>query len=386
MKYIVFCADGTWNGLDVDEDKDDVPDATNVLKAFHLLQGDTTLASRRLNDEIEKTSTNPDQPQLVAKYLHGVGDSKNPIKKVVGGAFGSGLIARIVRGYTFISRHYEQGDRVVIIGFSRGAYTARALAGLISSVGLLDQKSVEQAAANTNVITEKEIAYRMGVSAWLKYREDAKKKQQNQTLRQRLANLIESVPLLARTEPLPDKMVAAPIHAVAVWDTVGALGIPNMGQTAAEADAFRFADDQLSTNVAHGLHAVSFDEKRASFAPTLWQSDSKRIKQYWFGGAHADVGGGYPERESGLSNIALKWMLDELAQLGVPFKSFPAEWSTNIYQEGHEPWKSGVFAAFPPVARNWGTYPMVEHDTLAQRREWILAGKSLAPFDRTALA
>ena len=137
--------------------------------------------------------------------------------------------------------------------------------------------------------------------------------------------------------------------------------------------AYRFADDQLSTNVAHGLHAVSFDEKRASFAPTLWQAH-ERIKQFWFGGAHADVGGGYPERESGLSNIALKWMVEELERLGLPFKPFPAEWALNTYQAEHEPWKTGLFAALPPVDRNWGNYPVVEHGTLTTRRQWILAG------------
>ncbi|MGH6648287.1 DUF2235 domain-containing protein [Aquabacterium sp.] len=374
MKYIVFCADGTWNGQNVDEDDDGVPDATNVLKAFHLLQGDTTLESRRLKDESEKVLGDPDQPQLVAKYLHGVGDSDNRILKVLGGAFGAGMIGRIVRGYTFISRHYQAGDRIVILGFSRGAYTARALAGMISSVGLLDSNAMNQASADEDGASPKEQAYRMGVSAWLRYREDAKAKQPNLTLRQRLAELITSVPLKARTAPLPDTMVAAPIHAVAVWDTVGALGIPNLGSSAEEADAFRFANDQLSANVTHGLHAVSFDEQRASFAPTLWRLDGERIQQKWFGGAHADVGGGYPERESGLSNIALKWIVDELSKLGVPFKPLPEAWLLDIYGAGHEPWKIGLFAAFAPQPRDWGDHPVVEHETLITRRQWILAG------------
>jgi glutathione S-transferase len=95
VKDIIFCADGTWNGQDVDKDDDGVPDATNVLKLFHLLQGETTLESRRLKDESEKVLGDSAQPKLVAKYLHGVGDSDNPIRRVAGGAFGSGLIARI---------------------------------------------------------------------------------------------------------------------------------------------------------------------------------------------------------------------------------------------------------------------------------------------------
>lgn len=374
MKDIVFCADGTWNGMEVDNDKDGVPDTTNVLKLFHLLQGETTLESRRLKDENEKILGDAAQPQLVGKYLHGVGDTGNPIKKVVGGAFGSGLIARIVRGYTFISRNYRPGDRITIVGFSRGAYTARALAGMISSVGLLDPKEFVAGADAKSEEKEKKRVYGMGVSAWLRYRENAKAKQKDLTLRQKLADLVANVPLVAKTAPLPDTMVPAPIFAVAVWDTVGALGIPNLGKTAADADAYRFADDLLSSNVAHGLHAVSFDEKRTSFAPTLWQKDA-RIQQYWFGGAHADVGGGYPASESGLSNIALKWMVEELEKLGLPFKPFPEDWVMNPHQDNHEPWKEGLFSAVPPADRVWDGFFLVEHASFSQRKTWIAAGR-----------
>ena len=294
--------------------------------------------------------------------------------------------ARIVRGYTFISRHYQDGDRIVILGFSRGAYTARALAGMISDVGLLDPQAMGEPVSDEDGGSAKEHAYRMGVSAWLRYRDHAKARQHNPGVLQRLADLVSSLPLVAKTAPLPPRMVHAPIYAVAVWDTVGALGIPNMGETAKEADAFRFANDQLSANVAYGLHAVSFDEQRASFAPTLWQADG-RIQQVWFGGAHADVGGGYPERESGLSNIALKWMLDELAQRGLPFKPWPTAWQLNTYQDGHEPWKHGVFKAVPPAQRDWGGYAVNEHTTLQQRLTWILAGRPTPdPAEGSAMA
>ena len=168
MKDIIFCADGTWNGQDVDRDDDGVPDATNVLKLFHLLQGETTLESRRLKDESEKVLGDSTAPTLVAKYLHGVGDSDNPIMKVAGGAFGSGLIARVVRGYTYVSRNYRPGDRITIVGFSRGAYTARALAGMISSVGLLDPKEMEQKETDKGKDGAKERVYGMSPQ-WSNY-------------------------------------------------------------------------------------------------------------------------------------------------------------------------------------------------------------------------
>jgi hypothetical protein len=87
-----------------------------------------------------------------------------------------------------------------------------------------------------------------------------------------------------------------------------------------------------------------------------------------FSGARSDVGGGYPEKESGLSNIALEWMLDELRILKVLFKEFPADWSRNSFALLHEPWLDGVFAALPSAKRNWPKPdPCVDHLTLVDR-------------------
>ena len=363
MKNIVFCADGTWNGTDVDEDHDGVPDSTNVLKLFHILQGDTTLESRRLKDEAEKTFSQGDRLIQVAKYLHGVGDSSNPLKKLLGGAVGAGLITRIVRGYTFISRNYEPGDSIYIVGFSRGAYTARALAGMISSVGLLNSVRVD-------LKGDKQMAYSLGVAAWRKYREVARDKQQNFSIKQKIAELIADLPGFARIPLRQDDLLLAPVTAVGVWDTVGALGIPDFNGQGQTVDAFRFADDSLSPNVQFGIHAVSFHEQRQSFQPTLWQSRAG-VKQIWFGGAHADVGGGYPLIESDLSNIALKWMVDELAGLGVQFKAFPTDWSMRPDVPMHEPWREGVFRFLPKGPRVWGSYALVEHPSLlGLQKKW----------------
>lgn len=130
-KQIVFCADGTWNGSGSDDEEPGPP--TNVLKLFHNLAGIDSLDSLALADEQERFLADGAGATLqAAKYLHGVGDSNNLLVKLLGGTLGAGLIARVIRGYTFVSRHYETGDRIHLIGFSRGAYTARALAGLIA--------------------------------------------------------------------------------------------------------------------------------------------------------------------------------------------------------------------------------------------------------------
>jgi len=169
-KNIVFCADGTWNGpsdrtgasvLDGDDSHGEISDTdvTNVVKLFSNLDGVNTPESAKLKNEIEKVVTAPDKTvQQVAKYLHGVGDSNNPAIKVLGGVLGFGVIERIVRGYTFVSRHYVPGDKIYIVGFSRGAYTARALGGMICKVGLLNPATYDP--------SNKSDAYRLGFAAW----------------------------------------------------------------------------------------------------------------------------------------------------------------------------------------------------------------------------
>src|SRR5712691_2395309 len=158
-KNIIFLADGTWNSPDQDEDSDGSPDYTNVYKLFLGLEGNDPAGSVRLEREQEK-ELRADGIVQIAKYIHGVGDSRNAIKRIMGGVFGAGIISRVVRGYTFISRNYEPGAHIHIAGFSRGAYTARALAGLIVSQGLLGR----------HITQDKELAYRCGKEAWYRYR------------------------------------------------------------------------------------------------------------------------------------------------------------------------------------------------------------------------
>src|SRR5262245_59123704 len=134
-KNIIFCADGTWNNPSQDYDGDEVPDPTNVYKLFVCLGGaESTATLLTANEQYKELVSNGITVQI-SKYIHGVGDSRNLIGRIIGGAFGAGVISRIVRGYTFISRNYERGAKIFIVGFSRGAYTARALAWLIGSEG-----------------------------------------------------------------------------------------------------------------------------------------------------------------------------------------------------------------------------------------------------------
>ena len=357
-KTIIFCADGTWNGPGEDDKEVLEAQFTNVFKLFVGLAGTASPDSIRLADEQEKVLEADGRPVQISKYIHGVGDSRNPIRKVMGGAFGAGTISRVVRGYTFISRNYEPGDAIVVVGFSRGAYTARALAGLILSQGVLAKR----------LTADKEKAYQYGAQAWYRYRKNIKSERRRQRLAEALANL----PAFLTSDSLKasDLVAVDGIKAVAVWDTVGALGLPDYID-GARVDTYGFIDTLLSERVERGLHAVALDEQRVDFVPTLWSAASN-VTQMVFPGAHADVGGGYPigDNESGLSDIALEWMSGELAKIGVIFGDpIYSPFAPDPLGVAHKPWLRPPFnLPGKSGARKLRELGLLEHPSLRARR------------------
>ncbi len=346
-KQIVFCADGTWNGpgdssgtADIDGAAQQDPvlndEVTNVVKLFVNLRGQVTAETQALHDETEMVLKDPAGNLLqVAKYLHGVGDSKNLAMKVLGGVFGVGVITRIVRGYTFISRNYEPGDSIHITGFSRGAYTARALAGMIARVGLLNNKTFD---AN-----DKDQAYRRGYEAWVKAKSISfEGKGFVSNLLTTIVQLAEGVVSRVSLKPT-DFIPGVRIRSVGVWDTVGSLGVPEYIK-GSRRDLFTFVDDKLSPLVDRGFHAMALDEMRRDFPVERWDPDP-RIEEVWFTGAHADVGGGYAAAECGLSDIALNWMMLKLQSAGVLLAE-PLVHKPNLMpcsQAYHTPWSKPPF-------------------------------------------
>ncbi|HEV7716912.1 MAG TPA: DUF2235 domain-containing protein, partial [Steroidobacteraceae bacterium] len=297
-KHIIFCADGTWNGpgapaaaaaggeADVDSDtqKDtEISDGvTNVVKLFANLAGQITPQTLALHNEAERVLTSATGETLqVAKYMHGVGDSKNPVLKVLGGVLGAGVIGRIVRGYTFISRVYEPGDSIHIVGFSRGAYTARALAGMIATVGLLNNKAYDP--------NNKTKAYLMGLEAWMKCKGVVFTGKHG--LAATLTNWAHAIGGAIARLTIKDKefITGVRLKSVAVWDTVGSMGIPDYISKGERRDLFTFVDLNLSPMVDRGFHAMALDERRMDFPVTRWNADA-RIEQVWFAGCHSDVG------------------------------------------------------------------------------------------------
>ena len=383
-KRIVFCADGTWNGpekqtgvapMDSGDEHGELQGAkvTNVVKLFANLGGRVTPETMMLRDEQEKIVTDAaGSVSQIAKYIHGVGDSDSFLKRAMGGMFGMGVIARIVRGYTFISRSYEPGDEIHIAGFSRGAYTARALAGMISSVGLLNRAEYDP--------TDKNEAYRLGVAAWCKCKNMSLHGAGKLTdFANHMLNFISG--LFARRLDKEQLIPDVPIKSVAVWDTVGSLGIPAYAADK-RFDVFRFVDAKLSDKVQNGFHAMAIDELRGDFPVTSWDSRTG-VKQVWFVGAHADVGGGYSAEESRLSDIALEWMMKQLAEVGVRLAT-PLTYTPEplIGPAIHQPWSKAPFALLPRSPRQVASTDTI-HDSVLRRWQ---ADSSYRPQAMSAVA
>jgi Uncharacterized alpha/beta hydrolase domain (DUF2235) len=366
-KTIVFCADGTWNGPDAPSVSDGdtpegtdgcAPQLTNVCKLFAWLDGDlqpggTDWGGVEMDKALQDASGTPIQ---IAKYIHGVGNSQQLLDKVAGGAFGVGVVARIARGYTYISRNFVPGDSIVIVGFSRGAYTARALAGLIAGQGLLrpDFAAIDD-----------DTRYDTAVAAWYRWRHG------HDTTFQKIADgLIEFLEIhrafnnaksLDATSFVPVK-----ITAVAVWDTVGSLGIP-IYHAGAAVDLFRFCDTALSGNINLGVHAVSLDEQRKPFEPTLWDANPN-VTQALFPGGHCDIGGGYPEH--GLSDGPLLWVVDRLQHPDVGLKfglKPPVEVKSDALATRHEAWAGNPVWLAAGIGARAFPCGMVLNDAVRQR-------------------
>lgn len=240
--------DGTWN------DRED-PSVLSNVAYLHKMS---------LADDVKQ----------IKYYGKGVGTNGGYDMKL-GGLHGVGLSKNIKKAYAYLVENYEVGDKVYLFGFSRGAYTARSLAGLLNQCGVIDKES--NASSRINKVYK---SYR---------RRDTEKSAAYKKLNKK-----------------------CPIHMIGVWDTVGALGIPVSFLKKAGDKVFAFHDTSLNDEVHFACHAVAIDEKRESFEPTLWKvtpENRDRIKQVWFPGVHSDVGGGYKDRH--YSDIALRWMLEQ---------------------------------------------------------------------------
>jgi uncharacterized protein (DUF2235 family) len=276
-KNVVLCCDGTANEF--------ARDKTNVIKLYSVLEQD---------------------PKVQATYYHpGLGTMEpagalSPFRRrftrLLGKAIGYGLENDVRDAYVFIMQTFQPDDKLFLFGFSRGAYTVRAVASLLHMYGLLRPGNESLVPYAIRMMTAIQRAPKDGTEREKVFEEYSQ-----------LAKEFKATMSCADCRP----------WFVGVWDTVSSVGwVENPLK-------LPFVTDNPDIEI--GRHAIAIDERRAFFRTHLWRPGTdprkphgpKDLVQVWFPGVHCDVGGGYPEKESGLSKIALAWMLDEAEQHGL---------------------------------------------------------------------
>lgn len=307
-KRIIICCDGTWNSPKKIDKEHSV---TNVVKIRRAIKAEGS-----------------DKMSQLPYYDEGVGASGSWYKRIYEGATGSGISKNILQAYKFLIDNYEPGDKLFLFGFSRGAFTVRSLAGLIRNSGILQKDSA--------AMIDK--AYELYKSRDLSTHPDA----------------IQPI-LFRKSFAVQD---ITPVRFIGVWDTVGSLGNPLfvnnvLSKYSLSIRMNNFHDTDLSSTVDYAYQALAIDEKRRNFKPTVWRKQEKSgdqvLEQVWFVGVHSNIGGGY--KSTVLSDIALRWMADKAASLGLGLEDIP----TVPYKlvEPDKSWK-GFYRLIPKYYRPIG--------------------------------
>ncbi len=267
-RNLVICCDGTAN----------VPkqgSSSNVFRLVKSMRGHPE-RQRIYYDPGLGTESSPSAQTFLAKT----------VTKVLGLALGYGLRKNIVDAYTYLMNHYQPGDRIYMFGFSRGAYTVRAIAGMLETIGLLEEGSENL----LNYAIRQYDQHGGGEDKW------------------KDVNAFKGT--LCRQIQKKSPRYSVPVHFLGVWDTVRSVGILRGSPP---------RTDTL-TNVVSGRHAVALDEKRTGYRNRMWTATGGPegdCQTTWFQGVHSDVGGSYGPTERGLADVAMEWMMDAAEKHGL---------------------------------------------------------------------
>jgi uncharacterized protein (DUF2235 family) len=297
-RNIVICCDGTNNQFG--------PENTNVVRLTQVLDRDPANQVLYYDPGV---GTLPELGVLtrLGKWL----------SKVMGLAFGAGLTGKVEEAYAYLMDFWEPGDRVFLFGFSRGAYTARVLAGMLHSLGLLPR-------GNQNLVPYVMRLYKAVRKAG-KVEEDNSEHSYWKLCREFRWTFSRQVPGGG-----DDRRFR--VHFLGLWDTVSSVGWVW--------DPVKFPYTAHNPSVGVIRHAVSVDERRWFFRQNLMQQmPGQDFQEQWFPGVHCDVGGGYPEAEGGLWRLPFGWILDEAQKAGLLVNQQRLHVVLNRTPPSSAPWK-----------------------------------------------
>ncbi|KAK8178037.1 hypothetical protein IWX90DRAFT_482966 [Phyllosticta citrichinensis] len=359
-KKLIVCCDGTW----MDSDNGIINEGTWLSPKWELqTPSNVTRIGRVILVEDSQV-----HPQIVY-YQAGVGCGTSWVDHIIGGGIGAGLSENVREAYSFLANNYTDGDSIYLIGFSRGAFTARCIAGLIGGMGLLTKNGLSYF---SRVFEDWQNAGQEGYDPSIKL--DLHEFELDKVDTRKVDEYLDGY----KRELMELRMGLTrdvKIKAIGVWDTVGALGIPttpwlqSLGVPAFlhPLHPYRFMDTSLGNHIEFAFQALALDERRTAYSPAVWsrpENCETVVKQVWFPGVHSNVGGSY--EDTGLADITLAWMMDQLAQpaVGIEFdeKYLAKAWVQNrdFYVEQNA---AAAAAAAHQRARTLPTYLAHHHST-----------------------
>ncbi|KAI9751131.1 MAG: hypothetical protein M1835_001255 [Candelina submexicana] len=302
MKRLIIACDGTWLNADSGfEDatplipfdaNDRIPVPSNVTRICRATK-----------------AISSDGTAQIVYYQAGLGSGMGISNRVLGGSLGQGLSDHIREAYDFMVNNYVDGDEIYLLGFSRGAFTARSVAALIGTLGLLTKEGM----------TDFQVIFKDYQNSW----DDDYRSPYPNTPFPHKPNAKDPA---YKRELVRIGLSRAdiPIKAIGVWDTVGSLGVPRTGVLEAlgpskRSKEYSFSNTKVGMHIENAFQALALDEEREPFSPSVWElprGSSTYLKQCWFPGVHSNIGGGYDDQE--IANITLAWMMSQLS----PFLDF----------------------------------------------------------------
>lgn len=404
-RRIIICCDGTWQ---------------SSVSLTENVPSNVTKLCRHIARIGEKDGQKFHQ---IVYYDSGIGTGNlSSTERKRQGGLGAGLAENVIEAYNFIVLNYQPGDEIFCFGFSRGAYTARAVAGLVTDIGVISPVDMQFFPEIYRAYMHNDEGADFATTpAWKEFLDGPLSHKRHAPLRADAKKLAQSWGAGSSDENHTHKIseeASKKVKIVGVFDTVGSLGVPDVGwfNLSGWRTQYGFHNVKLNANIEHAFHALALDEKRGAFRPTLWYIDEQLIKdaadstknvklpelkQVWFPGVHINSGGGADDAISDmkgdlehLSIASLCWMLQCISPyLAIDIDAFHAStaqylnWLTTIrsnctyYHDGWFDWAAkkvpniplinpGPDALDPPKRYKahahpefdygWGTGPIVD--------------------------
>ncbi|KAF4465256.1 hypothetical protein FALBO_7899 [Fusarium albosuccineum] len=318
-KRLIACCDGTWM------DSDNGYEEPGLLRAEGTLQVPSNVT--RISRCFKRRCS--DGKLQIINYESGVGTGSNMLDSITGGAFGLGLSERMRETYSYLCANYTDGDEIILVGYSRGAFTVRSVASMVGALGLLTREGVEHF-----------YPIFKDMQHWMD--DDYDDPFPNIPFPNKPKGKDAAAEYRARLEKLGYTRVRhnsgegdlITIKAVCVWDT-----------------------------------ALALDETRPPFSPAVWERRPQNglttdLRQVWFPGNHANCGGGWEDQ--GIANCTLAWMMDQLASIGVEFDLRSLEryfqQTTEFYQESYAKTKLKGKKKKKSATGQWAVNPIFENN------------------------